>query len=174
MKNTLIIILILILVLISFLLFLKVNSDYQQIEEMKGEQLNVEKRYLDNLSELTAGYNQLQSDYDKLLTEQEGKNVVWQTFEITAYTSQECGDITFIGIDLKANYAKYLNICAVDPSKIPLGSTVLIEFSDGTIKPYLACDTGSAIKGNRIDIYMTDRQEALNFGRQSLNVVVVK
>ncbi|MEN6291474.1 MAG: hypothetical protein ABFD07_05580, partial [Methanobacterium sp.] len=115
MKNNiliLIIILILILVLISFLLLMKVNSDYQQIEEMKGAAKTEEIKYLENLSEMTARYNKLQNDYDKLLTEQEGKDVEWQTFEITAYTSQECGDITFIGIDLKARYAKYLNVCA--------------------------------------------------------------
>lgn len=48
---------------------------------------------------------------------------------------------------------------AVDPSVIPLGSTVIIGGQE-----YTAQDTGGAIKGNRIDIYCDDHQEALNIG----------
>ena len=48
---------------------------------------------------------------------------------------------------------------AVDPEVIPLGSRVII---DG--KEYIAQDTGGAIKGNRIDIYCSDHQEALELG----------
>lgn len=45
---------------------------------------------------------------------------------------------------LKANYS-----IAVDPSVIPLGSDVLIGD-----KVYKAVDTGGAIKGKRIDVYL--------------------
>jgi 3D (Asp-Asp-Asp) domain-containing protein len=48
---------------------------------------------------------------------------------------------------------------AVDPEVIPLGSTVYI---DG--KEYVAEDVGGAIKGNRIDIYSSSHDEALNLG----------
>lgn len=48
---------------------------------------------------------------------------------------------------------------AVDPEVIPLGSTVYI---DG--KEYVAEDVGGAIKGNRIDIYSSNHDEALNLG----------
>jgi len=106
MKNILIIILILILIGISFLLFVKVNLDYQQIKEMKGEQLERDKEYLENLSQLTARNNELET----LLTEQEAKNVRdeecilyeenYQMFEVTAYTSSECGTLTKIEVDL--------------------------------------------------------------------------
>lgn len=181
-KKILTLILILILVLISFLLFLKVNLDYQQINDMKGAAKTEEVRYLENLSELTAGYNELQNKYDTLevayksLGELENtKQTMFEgTFTATAYTSEECGFITKLGIDLRENYSRYFNIAAVDPKVIPLGSILLIEFSDGSIKPYLAADTGSAIKGNRVDIFMRDVEEAKIFGRQTLEVQVIQ
>lgn len=54
---------------------------------------------------------------------------------------------------------------AVDPSIIPYGSEVKIN---GHV--YIAQDTGGAMRGNRVDIYFTDHQEALNFGRQTAEV----
>lgn len=57
---------------------------------------------------------------------------------------------------------------AVDPSVIPYGSKVKIG---STI--YVAEDCGGAIKGNRIDVYHDDHQEALVFGRQDVEVFVL-
>lgn len=48
---------------------------------------------------------------------------------------------------------------AVDPAVIPLGSTVIIDGQE-----YIAQDTGGAIQGNRIDIYCSSHQEALELG----------
>lgn len=48
---------------------------------------------------------------------------------------------------------------AVDPDVIPLGSVVLI---DG--KEYIAEDTGSAIKGNIIDMFVGTEAESVVFG----------
>lgn len=179
MKNILIIILIAILALVSFLLFIKVNLDYQEINQLKKGQLENDKKYLENLSRVTEMINTLQDENDKLrdgLKEvvYEIKDENFQMFEVTAYTSNECGTVAKLGIDLKANYSKFLNICAVDPNVIPLGSTVLIRFADGIEKAYFACDTGGLIKGRRIDIYMTDVNKALEFGKQKLMVKVIK
>lgn len=48
---------------------------------------------------------------------------------------------------------------AVDPDIIPLGSTVIINGQE-----YIAQDTGGAIQGNRIDIYCSSHEEAINLG----------
>ena len=56
---------------------------------------------------------------------------------------------------------------AVDPKVIPYGTEVVI---DG--HTYIAEDCGGAIKGNRIDIYFEDHQEALEFGVQYKEVFV--
>lgn len=56
---------------------------------------------------------------------------------------------------------------AVDPSVIPYGTEVIIDEHT-----YIAQDTGGAINGNRIDVYMSDHQKALDFGVQYLNVYI--
>lgn len=55
---------------------------------------------------------------------------------------------------------------AVDPSVIPLG-TVLHD-AEGRL--YRAEDTGGAIKGNRIDLFVGDHQEALNMGVKEMKL----
>lgn len=57
---------------------------------------------------------------------------------------------------------------AVDPSVIPYGSQV--EINGHT---YTAHDTGGAIKGNRIDVYFDNHQDALNFGVQYEEVFLI-
>jgi len=56
---------------------------------------------------------------------------------------------------------QFLSI-AVDPAIIPIGSLVYIPTLSNTI--FIAEDTGSAIKGNRIDVYVSDVRLALNKG----------
>ena len=59
-------------------------------------------------------------------------------------------------------------IIAVDPSFIPLGTRVFIPgYGDAT-----ADDIGYAIKGNRIDIAFDTHEEALLFGRRSLEIYI--
>lgn len=48
---------------------------------------------------------------------------------------------------------------AVDPDVIPLGSTVIING-----QKYIAQDVGGSIKGDRIDIYCSSHEEAINRG----------
>ena len=57
---------------------------------------------------------------------------------------------------------------AVDPTVIPYGTEVIINGHT-----YKAQDCGSAIKGNRIDIYMSDHNEALKFGVQYADVFII-
>jgi 3D (Asp-Asp-Asp) domain-containing protein len=61
-------------------------------------------------------------------------------------------------------------VCAVDPRVIPLGTRLWIEGYGYA----LACDTGGAIKGNRIDVCFDTRHEALKWGRRSVEVRVVE
>lgn len=56
---------------------------------------------------------------------------------------------------------------AVDPRVIPYGTEVQINGHT-----YIAQDTGGAIKGNRIDVYFDNHQEAWNFGTQKAEVFV--
>ena len=64
---------------------------------------------------------------------------------------------------------------AVDPKVIPLGKKLYIESVDGSYV-YGECfagDTGGAIKGNRVDLFMGSRSEALAFGRRQVKVYIL-
>lgn len=67
-------------------------------------------------------------------------------------------------------------VVSVDPKVIPLGSRLYIESLDGKVSYGVAYaeDTGSAIKGNKIDIYYENLQDALRFGRRQLRVYVLE
>lgn len=58
----------------------------------------------------------------------------------------------------------------VDPSVIPLGSTVILDFGDGELQYCVADDTGSGVKGNHIDLAMADHQKALEMGVRTATV----
>ena len=62
-----------------------------------------------------------------------------------------------------------LSTIAVDPSVIPLGSKVYVDGYGYAI----ASDTGGAIKGNKIDVYLDSSSECDSWGRRSVNVLVV-
>lgn len=62
-----------------------------------------------------------------------------------------------------------LSTIAVDPSVIPLGSKVFVDGYGYAI----AADTGGAIKGNKIDIYLNTSSECNEWGRKSVNVLLV-
>ena len=59
--------------------------------------------------------------------------------------------------------------CAVDPSIIPLGSTVMVDLVDGYgLRTLVANDTG--VSGNHIDLSVPTHAEALEFGVKALTV----
>lgn len=59
---------------------------------------------------------------------------------------------------------------AVDPSLIPLGADVLVDYGDGEIHYYRADDTGSGVKGNHIDLCVASHEEALRAGVKTVTV----
>jgi 3D (Asp-Asp-Asp) domain-containing protein len=89
--------------------------------------------------------------------------------EATAYTAscEGCSGITATGINLLENPNQ--KVISVDPSVIPLGSKVLVEGYGEAI----AGDTGGAIKGNKIDVFIPNKQDAINFGRKQLKVTIL-
>lgn len=57
---------------------------------------------------------------------------------------------------------------AVDPAVIPLGTRVWVEGHGWRV----AEDVGGMIRGNRIDLYMSSEEEAVQFGRREVRVVI--
>jgi len=64
-------------------------------------------------------------------------------------------------------------IIAADPSILPLGSVVRIQAGSYS-GIYTVMDTGGAIKGRRIDIYLPTRKEAISFGARTVKVEVLR
>ena len=62
---------------------------------------------------------------------------------------------------------------AVDPSVIPLGFDVLVDYGDGVIEYYRADDTGSGVGGRHIDLCVSSHDEAINLGVRTATVYVV-
>jgi 3D (Asp-Asp-Asp) domain-containing protein len=81
-------------------------------------------------------------------------------FTITHYCACKkcCGKTD--GITATGTLATEGRTIAVDPSVIPLGSQVEI---DG--HTYIAEDTGGAIKGYKVDVFVADHQEAIQRGK---------
>ena len=63
---------------------------------------------------------------------------------------------------------------AVDPSIIPLGSDVLVDYGDGELHYYRADDTGSAVKGAHIDLCMESHEAAIQAGVRTATVYFIE
>jgi len=59
-------------------------------------------------------------------------------------------------------------VVAVDPSVIPLGTRMTIPgYGEG-----IAADTGSAVRGRVIDVWMPTREQALAWGRRTITITI--
>jgi len=95
-------------------------------------------------------------------------------FEATAYCT---GEVTASGLPPRTG------IAAADPDVLPSGSVIQIQVSrvnqqyqvgqqyDGV---YAIMDTGGVVRGRLLDIYMRNCDEAIRFGRRSVQVFVLR
>lgn len=94
--------------------------------------------------------------------------------ELTAYsnhfasTGKHPGDKGY-GITASGEATRH-GIVAADWNVLPENSVVFIE----GVGIFEVKDTGGAIKGNRIDIYMEKEKDAINFGRQWRKVYILR
>lgn len=107
--------------------------------------------------------------YEKLSTEK----VQSFTADVSAYTAgyESCGKLPShpaYGITANGNKVRK-GIIAADTNVLPFGTKVYIE----DLGIFVVDDTGSAIKGNRIDIYMDNLDEAVKFGRQNKKLIIL-
>ncbi|MBO0603207.1 LysM peptidoglycan-binding domain-containing protein [Sporosarcina sp. E16_3] len=91
------------------------------------------------------------------------------TVTATAYTAycNGCSGITKTGINLREN--SELKVIAVDPNVIKLGTKVHVEGYGYAI----AGDTGGAIKGNKIDVFIPTKSEAYKWGRKKVKITIM-
>ncbi len=108
----------------------------------------------------------------KKITASRGETVRYsavKTFQASAYT--------YTGNRTKTGRTPKMGYIAVDPRVIPLYSTVYVQFPKGwghLNGYYKAMDTGGAIKGNKIDVFMETKGACLKFGRRNVKIYFIK
>jgi 3D (Asp-Asp-Asp) domain-containing protein len=92
------------------------------------------------------------------------------TVTATAYSAdcKGCSGITATGLNLKKN--PNTKAISVDPKVIPLGTKVYVEGYGYAV----AADKGSAIRGNKIDVFFPSKKQALQWGVKKVKVKIVK
>jgi 3D (Asp-Asp-Asp) domain-containing protein len=79
------------------------------------------------------------------------------------------------GLVTAAGVAAQSGVAASDPTLLPLGSIVELDGAneqyDGI---YSVVDTGPAVQGREIDLYMWSCHDALKFGRQQVRLTVLR
>ena len=86
-------------------------------------------------------------------------------FSATAYCK---GTTTKSGVKVRAG------IAAADPQLLPVGSVIEISSAGPYDGVYTVLDTGPAVQGRLIDIYMWSCYEALDFGRRHLEIRILR
>jgi 3D (Asp-Asp-Asp) domain-containing protein len=87
-------------------------------------------------------------------------------FAITGYCK---GTTTASGVNVRSG------IAASDPDLLPVGSVVQIDrLGERYNGIYTIMDTGPAVQGRKLDLYMWSCNEALTFGRQDVRLTIVR
>ena len=133
-----------------------VQSDYSNYK-LNAERRNAEL-CIENV-QLQLDNTQLQSELETAVAPISNTEYLGE-FTITYYDAcmQCCGKTD--GITASGAIVREGVTVAVDPKVVPLGAYIYIE----GIGYRVAQDTGGAIKGNRIDVYVNTHQKALNCG----------
>lgn len=131
--------------------------------------------YKDELNDAVTELESVQAKLTELHKSIENQpSIQWRSEEgrITAYSplddknginSEGLSDTTSIG--MKVGWGRF----AVDPSRIPYGSQMMIIYPDGTVETGIAADTGGALRKEgalKIDVYRDTFKQANSFGKK--------
>jgi 3D (Asp-Asp-Asp) domain-containing protein len=87
-------------------------------------------------------------------------------FSATAYCK---GDTTASGVGVRTG------IAAADPAILPVGSVVRVETPNPRYSGvWTVMDTGPAVRGRAVDLYLWSCKEALQFGRRKVRLTVLR
>ena len=153
----------------------ELSTRYQELEEhnakLASDNKNLKERVDGLLLELETKFEEQRQEAPPEVSKASEPTVVAQeamTFQATAYVAT--GNPTASGVIPTVG-----RTIATDPAVIPTGSTVEITVPshpqyNGV---YVAEDTGGAITGNIIDLFVAGHAEAVAFGRQPIHVKIM-
>jgi 3D (Asp-Asp-Asp) domain-containing protein len=79
------------------------------------------------------------------------------------------------GVTTASGVAAQSGVAAADPDLLPVGSVIEVDSLASRYNGiYTIMDTGPAVQGRHIDVYMWSCNEALSFGRQPIHIVVLR
>ena len=88
------------------------------------------------------------------------------SFSATAYCK---------GITTASGVPVHSGVAAADPELLPVGSVVEIDSLPQKYNGiYTVMDTGPAVRGRQVDVYMWSCNEALQFGRRPIHLTVLR
>jgi 3D (Asp-Asp-Asp) domain-containing protein len=159
------------------------DAQNQQIQELKQTLNNIDSQLLElesSITELRGYLIELQRNRQQVLKASRGG--AWHQpsssgdliLEATAYTAgyESTGknpEDPEYGIT-KSGLKVDIGTVAVDPTVIPLGTVLWVEGYGYAV----AMDTGSDIKGNRIDVFFHDLSTAKEWGRKKVRVKIIQ
>ena len=139
-----------------------INGEHQQVLKITYEDGVEVAREVLKQQIIREPVNQVVSRGTQTTISRGGKTIQFKRAYIMRATAYTGGGRTATGAE-----ARY-GVIAVDPRVIPLGSKVYVEGYGEAV----ALDTGGAIKGNRIDIYLNTEEACRNWGVRSVVVYV--
>ena len=112
----------------------------------------------------------------QVLADEKKNSGNWRTFHATAYVSNciGCSGFTYRGLDVRNTIytPKGNRVIAVDPNVIELGSLVKVRYGN-TQFIAKASDIGSAINQKEVDILMSSKRKAYEFGRRKVQIEIL-
>jgi uncharacterized protein YabE (DUF348 family) len=138
------------------------NGTHQQTFQVTYEDGKEVAREVLHQQVLKSPVNQLVSRGSQTTISRGGKTIQFKRAYLMRATAYSGEGKTATGHDVG------WGVIAVDPRVIPLGSKVYVDgYGEAT-----ALDTGGAIKGNRVDLYMNSEEAAMSWGVRSVIVYV--
>ncbi len=154
-------------------------DDLMSWNELEGDLIHPGDELLVNGEKMMDGKDQVVESGKKAVSSQavaestpstqsvdEGKELFVTATAYTAYC-KGCSGTTAYGIDLRSNPDR--KVIAVDPRVIPLGTKVWVEGYGEAI----AGDTGGAIKGHKIDVFIPSYERAMEWGVKKVKMKVL-
>ena len=143
----------------------QINS-LEEILKDREDEIKTLKQDLNQSNQENERLNQDILEKDKIIKESESRikeleKVKIISMEATAYTDDIASQGKWIG-QTATGMKPQVGVVAVDPKIIPLGTKLYVEGYGEAI----AGDTGGAIKGKRIDLFMATRGQAMEYGRR--------
>ncbi len=146
----------------------KTLTNVESVENMKGlieGEAVEEPEYVEEVEEVHNAAEYSNINYSDN-AEGYGSFASMMAMEATAYLPTDGNGAGVTAMGIPATYG----VAAVDPSVIPLGSRLYVPGYGEAI----AADTGGAIYGYKIDLCMESYEQAMNFGRRTVTVYVLK